>query len=355
MICPICHGAQMVNEEPCPECGGCGFSYCCEGAPVEVPVVAPSGFASDALIRCAVVAACKETGDDPERVFTESFERSVTHTHRQHFRARYYAYHAVIIEHYGCNENNYERYRLAKALGVLNATSFVSAANYNVLDRADYSRPPRAPWFDYEKLARVRAAVKNAKVEEPSPPMRQAAGSTAATVTQHHPEKDRGPPAATQAAAGEAVSLRTQTAAHGAGAKAVIAAAGSPAAAPSRSRPVGTVSSSEIERRWRERKARLPAPAAARHCEKPAAQRPLRPTPPKPSAGGGSIFGSEPIKLYRKTITDPNQLGANVTAAIMADPPPALSALNNRSSSLDNGDDVCVQQLPQSAAAKGSG
>ena len=49
MICPVCHGARYVIEEirfdaktmsyhakltaiPCPECGGSGFAYCCEGS-----------------------------------------------------------------------------------------------------------------------------------------------------------------------------------------------------------------------------------------------------------------------------------------------------------------------------------
>lgn len=31
MICPMCHGVQMLDQEPCPECQGSGFAYCCEG------------------------------------------------------------------------------------------------------------------------------------------------------------------------------------------------------------------------------------------------------------------------------------------------------------------------------------
>jgi hypothetical protein len=34
MICEACHGQQTYP--PCPECGGCGISHCCDGL-VECP------------------------------------------------------------------------------------------------------------------------------------------------------------------------------------------------------------------------------------------------------------------------------------------------------------------------------
>ena len=36
MICEACHGQQAFP--PCPECGGCGISHCCDGL-IEFPPV----------------------------------------------------------------------------------------------------------------------------------------------------------------------------------------------------------------------------------------------------------------------------------------------------------------------------
>lgn len=34
MICPTCDGRGSVEHLPCPECGGGGVSYCCEGSAI---------------------------------------------------------------------------------------------------------------------------------------------------------------------------------------------------------------------------------------------------------------------------------------------------------------------------------
>jgi DnaJ-class molecular chaperone len=31
MLCPRCHGKQLLDGRPCPECGGFGVVHCCEG------------------------------------------------------------------------------------------------------------------------------------------------------------------------------------------------------------------------------------------------------------------------------------------------------------------------------------
>lgn len=118
-----------------------------------------------------IMAACRETGDDPVKVVTEEwlwFEyKGKQHWHddpyknkgRKHFPARHYAYHALVLEFPQTPKDI-----LAHCVGVRRKeTSFIGTARYQILDGDHYDRRPKTNWFDFEALERVRNALRLGK------------------------------------------------------------------------------------------------------------------------------------------------------------------------------------------------
>lgn len=114
------------------------------------------------VVGAAIVAACRETGDDPVEVVTlrwkevrETSSSGRAFSSHSHFRARHYAYHALILEFKECAPK-----MLAGCVGARDCASFIQSTKYNVLDHGRYDVRPRAVWFDLGALTRVRSAIR---------------------------------------------------------------------------------------------------------------------------------------------------------------------------------------------------
>lgn len=110
-------------------------------------------------VAIAIVLSCYETGDEPEQVMTlrwKMYDGGNGHVTHSHFRARFYAYHALHLEFPDCPVRS-----LARMVGVTEKLlSFCQSARYNILQLSRYDRRPKVNWFDFEALERVRNGLR---------------------------------------------------------------------------------------------------------------------------------------------------------------------------------------------------
>lgn len=104
----------------------------------------------------AIVAACRETGDDPVEVGSGGFVRD---RGKRHPRARHYAYLALRWLHPDGDET-----AVARAVGAhpQKARGYADSVRYQILGRgrAIYGGRPQANWLEWPVLERVVAATR---------------------------------------------------------------------------------------------------------------------------------------------------------------------------------------------------